>query len=146
MAATNCSQCGAPRTPGANCCEYCGNLFEVEKPQAPAQQVPPYAPPPIYQQPMQPMMYHQNMQTMRMMNDGIDPSWPIKSKGTAAALALFLGTFGIHQFYLGKTGVGVLYLVLCATGIPTFLGIIDGITMLSSSDHNFQVKHKVRLS
>lgn len=140
MAGNVCPQCGAPRTHGATSCEYCGNLFEVEKP--PVQQAPIYTPPPIYQQPMQ---YHQNMQTMQMMNDGIDPSWPIKDKACAGILAILLGTFGIHHFYLGKIPQGIIYLVLCATGIPTFLGIIEGIMILCSSDHNFQVKNKVRL-
>ncbi len=40
-------------------------------------------------------------------------------------LALFLGTFGIHHFYLRRTGLGVLYCCLCWTSIPTFLGIIE---------------------
>lgn len=33
----------------------------------------------------------------------------MKSKGIAYLLWFFLGTFGIHKFYLGKTGVGILY-------------------------------------
>lgn len=40
-------------------------------------------------------------------------------------LALFLGTFGIHHFYLRRTGLGVLYLVFCWTGIPSILGFIE---------------------
>jgi hypothetical protein len=40
-------------------------------------------------------------------------------------LALFLGTFGIHHFYLRRTGLGVLYCCFSWTSIPTFLGFIE---------------------
>jgi TM2 domain-containing membrane protein YozV len=40
-------------------------------------------------------------------------------------LALFLGSFGLHHFYLRRTGLGILYLCFCWTGIPAFLGFIE---------------------
>jgi TM2 domain-containing membrane protein YozV len=40
-------------------------------------------------------------------------------------LALFLGTFGVHHFYLRRTGLGILYCVFCWSGIPTILGFIE---------------------
>lgn len=40
-------------------------------------------------------------------------------------LALFLGTFGVHHFYLRRTGLGILYCCLCWTSIPFFLGVIE---------------------
>lgn len=40
-------------------------------------------------------------------------------------LALFLGTFGIHHFYLRRTGLGILYCCLFWTGIPAILGFIE---------------------
>jgi TM2 domain-containing membrane protein YozV len=40
-------------------------------------------------------------------------------------LALFLGAFGIHHFYLRRTGLGILYCCFCWTGIPSFLGFIE---------------------
>jgi hypothetical protein len=40
-------------------------------------------------------------------------------------LALFLGTFGVHHFYLRRTGLGILYICFCWTSIPTFLGFIE---------------------
>src|SRR5665647_305696 len=40
-----------------------------------------------------------------------------KSKLAAALFALFLGGFGIHKFYLGCTGMGILYLLFCWTFI-----------------------------
>src|SRR5580704_12048569 len=40
-------------------------------------------------------------------------------------LALFLGTFGVHHFYLRRTGLGILYLCFFWTGIPAILGFIE---------------------
>ena len=40
-------------------------------------------------------------------------------------LALFLGTFGVHHFYLRRTGLGILYLCFFWTSIPTILGFIE---------------------
>ena len=40
-------------------------------------------------------------------------------------LALFLGCFGVHHFYLGRVGLGVLYLCFSWTGIPAILGLIE---------------------
>ena len=34
----------------------------------------------------------------------------MKSKTTAYLLWFFLGVFGVHKFYLGKIGMGILYL------------------------------------
>jgi TM2 domain-containing membrane protein YozV len=40
-------------------------------------------------------------------------------------LALFLGTFGAHHFYLRRTGLGILYLCFFWTGIPSIAGFIE---------------------
>jgi NhaP-type Na+/H+ or K+/H+ antiporter len=40
-------------------------------------------------------------------------------------LALFLGGFGIHHFYLRRTGLGILYLLFGWTPIPWVLGFIE---------------------
>jgi TM2 domain-containing membrane protein YozV len=40
-------------------------------------------------------------------------------------LALFLGGFGVHHFYLRRTGLGILYICFCWTGIPSLLGLIE---------------------
>jgi TM2 domain-containing membrane protein YozV len=40
-------------------------------------------------------------------------------------LALFLGAFGVHHFYLRRTGLGILYCVFFWTGITTILGFIE---------------------
>jgi TM2 domain-containing membrane protein YozV len=40
-------------------------------------------------------------------------------------LALFLGGFGVHHFYLRRVGLGILYVVFSWTGIPWILGFIE---------------------
>jgi len=50
-----------------------------------------------------------------------------KSRLAATLLAFFLGMFGAHRFYVGKTGTAVLMLILGLVGWATFwffLGII----------------------
>ena len=44
-----------------------------------------------------------------------------KSKGTAYLLWLFLGWFGAHRFYAGKTKSAVLQMVLSLTGVGLLL-------------------------
>ncbi|MFP3390696.1 TerB N-terminal domain-containing protein [Brevibacillus sp. SIMBA_040] len=48
-----------------------------------------------------------------------------KSTTVACLLAIFLGGFGAHLFYVGKYKRAVLYLVFFWTYIPVFLGWID---------------------
>ncbi len=76
---------------------------------------------------------------------GINPNWPLKSKIAAGLLGIFLGGLGIHKFYLGHIGSGIAYIVFCWTCIPAFIGFIEGIVYLCSSDENFQMKHHMRL-
>src|SRR6185369_5071671 len=40
-------------------------------------------------------------------------------------LALFVGTFGVHHFYLRRTGLGILYCCFFWSGIPSILGFIE---------------------
>lgn len=44
-------------------------------------------------------------------------------------LAIFLGGFGIHHFYLRRYGLGWLYLLFGWTGIPVVLGFIEAFFM-----------------
>ena len=54
-----------------------------------------------------------------------------KSRTTALLLCIFLGTIGIHRFYVGKIGTGILYLL---TGGLFGIGwIIDIIKIASGS-------------
>lgn len=65
----------------------------------------------------------------------------MKNKVIAIILALFLGIFGAHKFYLGEKKQGILYLILCWTAIPFILGIIDAIIILTMSSKRFNVKY-----
>ncbi|WP_220446529.1 TM2 domain-containing protein [Paenibacillus piri] len=64
-----------------------------------------------------------------------------KSKTAAGLLAIFLGGFGIHKFYLGRVGWGIVYLLFCWTYIPSIVGFIEGIIYLASSDQSFNMKY-----
>lgn len=69
---------------------------------------------------------------------------PLKSKTTAGVLGILLGGFGVHRFYLGHIGVGVLQLLVtlcgCVVCIPIgcipvpagpLWGFIEGILCLT---------------
>lgn len=40
-------------------------------------------------------------------------------------LAAFLGGIGVHKFYAGKIGSGILYILFCWTFIPGFVAFIE---------------------
>lgn len=55
-----------------------------------------------------------------------------KSKIAAGLLALFLGGYGVHNFYLGYTGKAVTQLLLTMLGIPLSF-ILIGIPMMAGA-------------
>jgi TM2 domain-containing membrane protein YozV len=64
-----------------------------------------------------------------------------KSRGAAAAFAILLGGIGVHKFYLGQVGWGIVYLLFCWTYIPFLVGIIEGIYYLTLSEEKFATKY-----
>ena len=60
-----------------------------------------------------------------------------RSRLAAAVFALLLGGIGIHKFYLGKSGQGMLYLLFFWTFIPACIAFIEGIIYLTKSDAEF---------
>ena len=67
-----------------------------------------------------------------------------KSRGVAGLLALFLGSVGLHYFYMGKTNAGILFLVAtflsCGVlGIITqIISIIQGVLFFTSTQEEFE--------
>lgn len=64
-----------------------------------------------------------------------------KNKIVAGLLAIFLGGFGIHKFYLGRVGLGILYLIFFWTIIPAIIGFIEGILYLTMTNSAFHAKY-----
>ncbi len=59
-----------------------------------------------------------------------------RSKLVAGILGIFLGSLGVHNFYLGKTRRAVLQLLLgiFTCGVAGIWGFIEGILILCGSD------------
>ncbi|WP_420238015.1 NINE protein [Telmatobacter bradus] len=66
----------------------------------------PYAPSPQ-------AIFYQQFETVR------------RDEAVGVLLALFLGGFGAHHFYLRRTGLGILYLLLCWSPLPWILGFFE---------------------
>ncbi|MFI4912948.1 MAG: TM2 domain-containing protein [Sedimentisphaeraceae bacterium JB056] len=65
----------------------------------------------------------------------------MKNKLAAGLFGILLGGIGVHKFYLGKWGWGIIYLALCWTWIPSILGLIEGIIYLTTPEDVFQAKY-----
>lgn len=65
----------------------------------------------------------------------------MKDKNIAGILSLFLGWLGIHRFYLGQAGLGIVYLLLFWTPIIWVLSLIDAIAFFSMDQENFDFKY-----
>jgi TM2 domain-containing membrane protein YozV len=68
-----------------------------------------------------------------------------KNKYVAAALAFLFGVLGVHRFYLGRTGSGILMLVLSLTVVGLIVtglwALIDTIRYLVMPDDEFAVRY-----
>ena len=64
-----------------------------------------------------------------------------KSQTIAAVLCLFLGGFGGHRLYLGPTWLGIAYLLLSWTGIPSLIAMVETYTIIFSSQESWAKKH-----
>lgn len=75
-----------------------------------------------------------------------------KNRYIAAVLAFFLGIFGIHKFYLGKTRAGVIHLLcffpgMFLFGIPTLvssvIALAETVIYLIKDDQRFHEEYVV---
>lgn len=64
-----------------------------------------------------------------------------KNKIIAILLAVFLGDWGIHKFYLGQVGWGILYILFSWTFIPMIVGWIEALMYLTMSNKEFEAKY-----
>lgn len=142
MAILKCSSCGGNKIQsygnGVYKCLYCGAVMHEEQPQ-PTPQPQQLTPQqfvqvaPMYAAPQQPVR--------QKLHD--------RSKVTAAILSFFLGGLGLHWFYLGKIGRGLLYPFCIVFGFWTittpiivFIGtLVDGIKFLMMDDKDFDEKY-----
>jgi TM2 domain-containing membrane protein YozV len=61
-----------------------------------------------------------------------------EKKVVAGVLAILVGSFGVHKFYLGYTKAGVIQICLSfLCGIGGIIAIIEGIIYLTKSDQDF---------
>lgn len=54
----------------------------------------------------------------------------VQTKLIQSALAIFLGSFGAHKFYQGKTIQGIIYFLLSWTTLPMWISLVEGIRYL----------------
>ena len=74
------------------------------------------------------------------------PQFQNNKKVACGIFAILLGPLGIHKFYLGYTGTGILWLILsiCSRATLTGLfGLIEGIIYLTKSDEEFYNTYQV---
>lgn len=65
----------------------------------------------------------------------------MKNKIVAGVLGILLGNLGIHKFYLGNIGLGILYILFSWTVIPGIVGFVEGLIYLFQSEEEFDAKH-----
>lgn len=79
---------------------------------------------------------------------------PVRNRVAAAVLCLLLGPFGIHKFYTGQWGWGIVSLFLLITlgwtgwiwGIVYAVALVEAILLFTMSNEDFQNKYHVRAS
>ena len=65
----------------------------------------------------------------------------IKDRIATVIIAFGLGWFGMHKFYLGKWGWGLIYLLFSWTSLPLIISIVEGFLYLMMSDEEFDFKY-----
>lgn len=108
-----CTSCGSKAGTGANFCPNCGAQTQPNAAVC--------------------------VQCGVALNNVAAPGAAQKSKMAAGLLGIFLGSLGVHNFYLGYTGKAVaqLLITLCTCGFGAFVsgiwGLIEGIQILTGS-------------
>lgn len=70
------------------------------------------------------------------------PASKSKDRTTAGILALLLGGIGVHQFYLGNIGTGILRILMIVTlilaPVAGLIALVEGILYLTKTDEEFK--------
>ena len=97
------------------------------------------------QQPYQQQAYQQQAYQQQPYQQGYQQTYynfnpnmagaPLKSKLVAGLLGIFLGGFGVHNFYLGFTSKAVIqiFVTLITCGLGSIWGLIEGILIIAGS-------------
>ena len=96
--AKKCPECGAPME--GNRCTYCNYEEVVAKPQSTPKSNTHYSRPGEYKTQVEHFVVHLDAKDLRGSS---------KNKMVALILCILFGYFGAHQFYAGKSGMGILY-------------------------------------
>lgn len=67
----------------------------------------------------------------------------MKNKVVAGLLAVLVGGFGLHWFYLNRSGLGILHLFFCWTPFAWISGLISGIVFLMMDQRIFNEKYNI---
>lgn len=162
-----CPHCNTNVADGSAFCENCGAALAAAAPavepvaQVNAQPADAQYQPPAYGQAgaqqaqyqqagyQQPQYQYQQPQYQQ----GTSGQIGTKNKIAAGLLGIFLGSLGIHKFYLGYTQAGlIMLLVTLVAGILTLgvaalvmsiIGLIEGIMYLTKSDWDFYQTYEV---
>ncbi|MHA1347878.1 MAG: NINE protein [Candidatus Heimdallarchaeaceae archaeon] len=115
-----CPNCGSSQDPEANFCQNCSAPLHGQTQQPQSQ--------PVAQQPvvMAPAQNVSQVVQVNVQGGQVGPSQ--KSRLLAFLLCLFFGYIGIHRFYVGKVGSGIVYFL--TVGIWGIGWIIDCVVIL----------------
>lgn len=110
-----CSHCGAQITEETKFCPHCGAGHQATQE--------------VRQPSQQPVVVNVVNTNTNTNTNSVDTVYgPLKSRWTAFFLCFFLGYLGAHKFYVGKTGMGILY--LCTAGLCGIGWLVDTIVLL----------------
>jgi TM2 domain-containing membrane protein YozV len=135
-----CTNCGRPMHPGASVCTACGfarntggnHCGVCAAPTTPGQAV---------------------CLSCGSALTGAAGGGPRKERIVAGVLAILLGYLGVHKFYLGQTGPGIILLAVTVVSIccgwilivpllglvaTSVISIVEGVIILTKSDEEFQ--------
>lgn len=102
-----------------------------------------------------------------MVSGCVERTRPVRSKALAGVLSIFLGAFGVHQFYLKHIGKGIAILILTSVITGAYFAVsamvkmdmtnwliafcvyealfmLRGLVYFFQSEKRFKLKNKVR--